>query len=316
MFLFVLPAAVYSAAGFSPVQEGFMTTLFNNKKVIAALVLPGLLIMLFAIAAPLVISLALSFVKWSGFGKMRFIGINNYIRLFTKDPLFFRSIWNVILLIIITICFQNVIAFLLADILLKTKDRYSRLLRTIYFIPATLSLVVVTKLWVHIFHPTYGLLNKLLTVIGLGSCTHAWLAEPGTAIWAVIWIMIWQGFGWALLFFYSGLVTVPQELEEAAVVDGANKFQLYIHVVLPYMKPVLESIIVIDVISSLKQMEIVYLSTEGGPGNSTQFIAQYLYQRAFKYSEYGYGNAISVVFVILAIVLTVIIQRSFRTGED
>jgi len=293
-----------------------MKTLFYNKKVVAALVVPGLCIMIFAIAAPLFISVILSFVKWSGFGKMKFIGIDNYVRLLTKDPLFYRSIWNVILLIIVTIFFQNVIAFLLAYMLLKIKPQYSRLLRTIYFIPATLSLVVVTKLWVHIFHPGYGLLNKLLTSIGLSSLTHAWLAEPGTAIWAVIWIMIWQGFGWALLFFYSGLVTVPQELEEAAVVDGASKFQLYTHVILPYMKPVLESIIVIDVISSLKQMEIVYLSTEGGPGNSTQFIAQYLYQRAFKYSEYGYGNAISVIFVILAIVLTVIIQKAFRRGED
>jgi raffinose/stachyose/melibiose transport system permease protein len=306
----------YSAADFFRFAEVPMKTLFYNKKVVAALVVPGLCIMIFAIAAPLIISVILSFVKWSGFGKMKFIGIDNYVRLLTKDPLFYRSIWNVILLIIVTIFFQNVVAFLLAYMLLKIKPQYSRLLRTIYFIPATLSLVVVTKLWVHIFHPSYGLLNKLLTSVGLSNLTHAWLAEPGTAIWAVIWIMIWQGFGWALLFFYSGLVTVPQELEEAAVVDGANKFQLYTHVILPYMKPVLESIIVIDVISSLKQMEMVYLSTEGGPGNSTQFIAQYLYQRAFKYSEYGYGNAISVIFVILAIVLTVVIQKAFRRGED
>ncbi|MCI1208398.1 MAG: sugar ABC transporter permease [Treponema sp.] len=286
--------------------------MFGNKKVVAALVIPGIVIMFFAIAAPLIISIFLSFMKWSGFGKMKFIGLSNYVRLLTKDPLFWRSIYNVLLLTIVTICFQNVLAFLLASVLVHLTEGVSRLLRTIYFIPATLSLVVVTKLWVHIFHPEYGLLNKMLIKMGLQHLTHAWLGDPSTAIWAVIWIMIWQGFGWALLFFYSGLVTVPQELEEAAKVDGANKWQLYVHVIIPYMMPVIEAIVVIDVISSLKQMEMVYLSTEGGPGNTTQFIAQYLYQRAFKYGEYGYGNAISVIFVILAVALTILIQRSFR----
>ena len=162
--------------------------------------------------------------------------------------------------------------------------------------------------------PTIIFNKALLPFLGLGDGLTTRLARQPERrrLWAVIWIMIWQGFGWALLFFYGGLMTVPKELEEAAIVDGANKRQLYTNVVLPYMMPVLQSIIIIDVVSSLKQMEMIYLSTEGGPGNSTQFIALYLYQRAFKYAEYGYGNAISVLFVIIAVALTVIIQRMFR----
>ena len=292
-----------------------MNSLFSNKKVIALLVLPGLLVMLFAIAIPLVISLGLSFVKWGGFGRMRFIGIENYARL-VVDATFWRSLCNVLLLIVVTVFIQNVGAFIVASILTKISEGTSRILRTVYFIPATLSLVVVTRLWVSIFHPTYGVFNKLLHLVGCDGLARAWLGDPATAIWAVIWIMIWQGFGWALLFFYGGLMTVPKELEEAAIVDGANKRQLYSNVVLPYMMPVLQSIIIIDVISSLKQMEMIYLSTEGGPGNSTQFIALYLYQRAFKYSEYGYGNAISVLFVIIAVVMTVAIQRMFRKSVE
>lgn len=292
-----------------------MNSLFGNKKVVALLVLPGLCVMLFAIAAPLIISVAFSFVKWAGFGKMRFIGLANFTRL-VKDEVFWRSLMNVLALILVTVFFQNVLALIIASILTKLSDGVSRVLRTIYFIPATLSLVVVTRLWVNIFHPEYGLLNKALRLIGAGDAAKAWLGTPDTALWAVIWIMIWQGFGWALLFFYGGLMTVPKELEEAAIVDGANKRQLYLNVVLPYMMPVIQSIVIIDVISSLKQMEMVYLSTEGGPGNSTQFIALYLYQRAFKYSEYGYGNAISVFFVIVAVGLTLAIQRMFRKSVD
>lgn len=292
-----------------------MKSLFGNKKAIAVLVIPGLAVMLFAIAIPLFISFALSFVKWAGFGRMTFIGLDNYARLM-KDATFWRSLWDVLLLILVTVFIQNVAAFGVASILTKLTERTSRILRTIYFIPATLSLVVVTKLWVNIFHPTYGMFNKLLTLLGLEGWTRAWLGDPKTAIWAVIWIMIWQGFGWALLFFYGGLMTVPAELEEAARVDGANRFQLVTNVVLPYMMPVLQSIVVIDVVSSLKQMEMVYLSTEGGPGNSTQYIALYLYQRAFKYAEYGYGNAISVLFVIIAVALTFGIQRIFKKSVE
>jgi raffinose/stachyose/melibiose transport system permease protein len=289
--------------------------LFGNKKTIALLVLPGLIIMLFAIAIPLVISFILSFVQWAGFGKMKFTGLNNYIRLF-QDLTFWRALSNVLLLILVTVFLQNVFAFLIASLLIKISTKRSQMLRTIYFIPATLSLVVVTKLWVNIFHPTYGLLNKIIHVLGFKDFEIAWLANTKTAIWAVIWIMIWQGFGWAILFFHSGLITVPKELEEAALVDGANKFQIQTHVVLPNILPVIQSIIIIDVISSLKQMEMVYLSTEGGPGGTTQFLAVYLYLRAFKYGEYGYGNAISVLFVLIAVLMTVSIQRIFKKSIE
>jgi raffinose/stachyose/melibiose transport system permease protein len=153
-------------------------------------------------------------------------------------------------------------------------------------------------------------------MLGFKGFELAWLANTKTAIWAVIWIMIWQGFGWALLFFYGGLMTVPRELEEAAVVDGASKFQLLLHVILPVMMPVIQSIVIIDVISSFKQMEMVYLSTEGGPGGTTQFLAVYLYLRAFKYGEYGYGNAISVLFVLLAVLITILIQKAFRKSME
>ncbi|MGD1822563.1 MAG: carbohydrate ABC transporter permease [Pleomorphochaeta sp.] len=292
-----------------------MQSKFKDKKVITFLVLPGILIMLLAIATPIIISFGLSFVKWTGFGKMKPIGFDNYLRLL-KDPIFFKSIRNVFVLIFVTVVFQNTFAFILAMYLTSLKQKLSNVLRTIYFIPATLSLVVVTKLWVNIFNPSYGLLNKLLASIGLENLQHAWIGDTSTALGSVIWIIVWQGFGWALLFYYSGIVTVPEELKEAAQIDGANKLTLYSRVIIPYIMPIVQSIIIIDVTSSLKQMEMIYLSTAGGPGDTTQFIALYLYQRAFKYSEYGYGNAISVIFVILAFVLTILIQKFFEKRTD
>jgi raffinose/stachyose/melibiose transport system permease protein len=288
---------------------------FSNKKTIAVLVAPGIGIMLFAIAIPLVISFYLSLFRWTGFGPMTFIGFHNYVRL-ASDQVFWRSLYNVFLLIVVTIGIQNVFAFFIASLLKKLTSRMSHILRTIFFIPATLSLVVVTRLWVIIYHPTFGMLNRFIQFLGFTNFELAWLGNPRTAIWAVIWIMIWQGFGWALLFLYGGLMTVPKELEEAALVDGVNKLQMQRFVVLPSMMPVVQSVVIISVISSFKQMEMIYLSTEGGPGGTTQFLANYLYLRAFKFGEYGYGNAISVLVVLIAIFATILIQRVFKRSLE
>jgi raffinose/stachyose/melibiose transport system permease protein len=123
---------------------------------------------------------------------------------------------------------------------------------------------------------------------------------------------LWQGFGWALLFYYAALMTVPRDLEEAARVDGASWWQTYRHVVIPHLAPVIATVIIMDVISSMKQMELIYLSTEGGPGDLTQFLGVYLYQKAFVSSEYGYGSALSVLFVIHSAGLTLVVQRAMR----
>jgi len=119
-----------------------------------------------------------------------------------------------------------------------------------------------------------------------------------------------------LLFYYAGLMTVPRDIEEAARVDGANWFQTYWHIVIPYLYPAIAAVIVIDVISSMKQMELIFLSTGGGPGRLTQFVSVYLYQKAFVSGEYGYGNALSVLFVIVAVGLTLLVQRIMRTDAD
>lgn len=264
-----------------------------------------------AIAVPLCLSVYYSLTNWSGFGKVAFVGLANFKELLFHDVTFWKSLFHALLLAAVTIFIQNPIAFILAALLTKIQ-RAARFFRTIYFIPAVLSVVVITKMWVHVFNPTYGLLNKLLRATGLYELAVGWLSNPDTALGSVIFIIVWHGFGWALLFFYTGLMTVPKELEEAALVDGASWFQLYTKVIVPYIMPVIQAVVIIDIISCLKQMEIVYLSTEGGPGDITQFIANYLYIKAFKYSQYGYGNAISVVFFAVSIGLVLFTRQLTR----
>ncbi len=291
-------------------------SIFSRPGAIVVLVAPAVAVMLFAIVAPISLSVYYSFTDWSGFGAVKPVGFANFRTILTADPIFWRSLLNALLLAAVTLLIQNPVAFFIAALLRKLPSRSSRSFRTVFFVPAILSLVVITKLWVNIFNPTYGLLNKVLAAVGLKVLATAWLTNVHTAIWSVIFIVIWQGFGWALLFYYSGLTTFPRELEEAAEIDGASGLPLYFRIVLPYLVPVIQAVAVIGIISCLKQMEIVYLSTDGAPGDTTQFIANYVYLKAFTYSQYGYGNALSVVFVVIAVALTVVTQRSARRLPD
>ncbi len=274
--------------------------------------LPGLAVMAFSIVVPLGFSIYFSFTDWSGLGDYQNVGLDNYRAIVTDDPVFWRSLRNVLVLIAVTVFVQNPVAFVVAAVLSRLSARVSRVLRTVYFVPAVLSLVIVAKLWVDVFNPTFGILAKLLRAVGLDALAISWLSNPSTALGAVIWIIVWQGFGWALFFYYAGLMTVPRELEEAARIDGASWFQTYTRVIIPYLFPVIATVIVIDVISSMRQMELIYLTTAGGPGQLTQFLGLYLYQKAFVAGEYGYGNAISVLFVVISVGLTLVVQRGMR----
>jgi len=284
----------------------------RSRGTIAWLTLPGLAVLAFSLVVPLGFSIYYSFTDWSGLGDYENIGWDNYKSILTDDPVFWRSVRNVLALIGATVFIQNPIAFALAAVLSRLSARLSRILRTVYFIPAVLSLVIVAKLWVDVFNPTFGVVDKLLRAVGLDSLAVSWLSDPRTALGAVIWIITWQGFGWAVFFYYAGLMTVPTDLEEAARVDGAGWWATYRHVVIPYLYPVIATVIVIDVISSMKQMELIYLTTAGGPGQLTQFLGVYLYQKAFVAGEYGYGNALSVLFVVISVGLTFAVQRGMR----
>jgi len=290
--------------------------LFGNEKVSAALVLPGLLVIIFSLVVPIGFSAYFSLTDWAGFGKFHMVGLQNYKEILFSDAVFWRSLMNALILMVVTVFIQNPAAFALAALLAHITEKLSRIFRTIFFIPAVLSLIVVAKLWVSLFNPTYGIINKVLVAVGLKAIAVSWLSNPHTALGAVIWIIIWQGFGWALLFYYTGLMTVPREIEEATRVDGAGWLQAYLRVIIPFMFPVVSAVLVIDVISCLKQMEMIFLSTEGGPGQLTQFVSVYLYQKAFIASQYGYGNALSVLFVVVAVGITLVVQRLLRRNDD
>ncbi|WP_310604377.1 carbohydrate ABC transporter permease [Anaerosporobacter sp.] len=285
-----------------------MKRLYSNKLVIFSLVIPGLLVFFFAILAPIALSAYYGFTDYSGMGKATFVGLDNYKQLM-KDGAFFQSLKNSLFLAIGFIAIQHPIAIVVAAVLDKLQGKAEGIFRCIYFIPNVISVAVIAYLWKFIYNPDFGLLNNLLKSFGYTGKIN-WFSSD-LAIWSVLIVLIWHGFGWGMLIYYTGIKNIDPVLYEAASIDGANTTTTFLRITLPLMKPVIQINITMAVISALKQMETVYLLTNGGPGNSTQFAANYLYKQAFKAFKYGYGNAIGIVFIIICLVVTVGLNKIF-----
>lgn len=289
-----------------------MKKLYSNKWVILSLVLPGLLLFVFAILAPICLSVYYGFTNYSGMGNFEMIGLENYKKLL-HDTAFWTSMRNSLLLAIGFICIQHPLAMITAAILDKLGGKAESFFRCVYFIPNVISVAVIAYLWKFIYNPDFGLLNNIIKMFG-GKGDINWFSTDN-AIWWVLIVLIWHGFGWGMLIYYTGIKNIDPVLYEAASIDGANQVQTFLKVTLPQMKPVIQVNVTMAVISALKQMETVYLLTNGGPGNSTQFTANYLYQQAFKAFRYGYGNAIGVVFIIICLIVTVLLNFIFKDRD-
>lgn len=289
-----------------------MKKLYSNKWVILSLVLPGLLLFVFAILAPICLSVYYGFTNYSGMGNFEMIGLENYKKLL-HDTAFWTSMRNSLLLAIGFICIQHPLAMITAAILDKLGGKAESFFRCVYFIPNVISVAVIAYLWKFIYNPDFGLLNNIIKMFG-GKGDINWFSTDN-AIWSVLIVLIWHGFGWGMLIYYTGIKNIDPVLYEAASIDGANQVQTFLKVTLPQMKPVIQVNVTMAVISALKQMETVYLLTNGGPGNSTQFTANYLYQQAFKAFRYGYGNAIGVVFIIICLIVTVLLNFIFKDRD-
>lgn len=286
-----------------------MKKLYSNKLVILSLVLPGLLLFFFAILAPICLSIYYGFTNYSGMGSYNFIGLENYKALI-QDEVFLKAIRNSLLLAVGFICIQHPLAMITAAILDKLAGKAEGFFRCVYFIPNVISVAVIAYLWKFIYNPDFGLLNNVMKMFG-GKGHVNWLSYEN-AIWSVLLVLIWHGFGWGMLIYYTGIKNIDPTLYEAAAIDGADQKTAFLRITLPLMKPVIQVNVTMAVISALKQMETVYLLTNGGPGNSTQFVGNYLYQQAFNAYKYGYGNAIGVVFITICLLVTVLLNKAFE----
>ncbi|QJD84863.1 carbohydrate ABC transporter permease [Cohnella herbarum] len=287
-----------------------MNKLWMDKRNIALLIAPGLVFILGFVLLPTAVALYLSFTNFDGVDYQTF-NLSNYKDIFLHDPIFWRALRNSIFLGLALVVLQHPFAVLMA-MLTTYAGKWERPLRVIIFIPAIISTFVTSQMWVSLLNVQFGLVNRMLTAVGLSSWKQDWLGNPDIAIYSIIFVAMWQGFGYAYLLYYAGIKGVPSELKEAAIVDGATKWRYNKSIVLPLLSPIIRINLVLAVVSGFKQMETVFLMTGGGPANSTQFLGTYLYSKAFRDGLFGYGNAISVLFIVFCLVMTLIMNRLLK----
>ncbi|MEY4423148.1 MAG: Lactose transport system permease protein LacF [Actinomycetota bacterium] len=236
-----------------------------------------------------------SFTDFTGLGEANWVGFDNYVQL-TQDPAVLGSIGNTFFLALLYFAAVTVIGLLLALALNRSlKTRY--LLRVILFLPVVLSSLAVSYIFKFIFEAD-GALNRILIFFGLPGDT-LWLADPKTAIWTILVVMIWQNIGISMVILLAGLATVPAELEEAAAIDGASIFDRFWHITFPLIQPAIAISTTLALISGLRVFDQVVAMTGGGPYGATETLSTVIYKYTFEYSNYGYGAALAVVFTLV-----------------
>ena len=292
-----------------------MEKVLGNKKTILMLIIPGVLLMMAGIVFPIIMSGYYSLTDMQGGARSAGLSLQNYIKIFTGDKVFWTSIWHALVLGVALMCIQHPVCMAFAIALDKLGGRAEKLFRVLLFVPCVISIMVTSKMWINILNPTFGLMNKALTALGLESLSRNWLSDPATVLPCVIFIVMWQGFGYGMLIYYAGIKGISADIYEACEIDGARGLRKFFSVTLPMLMPVVKVNFTLAMISALKQMETVFLTTDGGPGASSQFIANYLYQQAFRNYKYGYANAISVVFVVVCLLTTLIYNKAIKVED-
>jgi multiple sugar transport system permease protein len=274
-------------------------------------ILPGLTLFLVWTLYPLLYSFVMSFAQWNLIKPSRFVGMENYMRAL-NDPVFWLALRNTITYTLITVPGQMILG-LAAALLLDRPLRARALFRTIYYLPVVTSWVVVSLIFSYLYNGQAGLINWLLRDgLHLVDKNINWLGEPFTANLAIATLGIWKGVGWTMVIFMAGLQSIPQEIYEAAAIDGANSWQSLRRITLPLIRQTTLFILVLLTIGGFQVFISVYLMTGGKPLHRTDVLLTYMYSNAFEFLDLGYGSALSYLFALMVFSLSMLQIRLLR----
>ena len=264
---------------------------------------------------PLLNTFYYSFTDWNGFNpNFRFVGLRNFAGVVT-DRLFTNATLNTLIWTLLAIVVPTLGGLTLA-LMLDVHVPGANVFKSIFFLPICLAAVVVGQIWIWIYQPDWGLLNSAIGVFTGEPPTFAWLAEPETALYAVIVAWSWQQMGLAMVIFLAGLTSIPPYLIEAAEIEGATRRQRIRHVVLALLRPATVVAVALSVINSLKAFDILFIMTGGGPFHSSDTLAMYMYSESFKKYRMGYGSSISVVLFLMTLSVITVYFRQLRKLDE
>lgn len=258
---------------------------------------------------PIISSLWISLTEWNGIGSAKFVGLSNYARLF-DDRIFHIAIRNTLMSTIVYDVFLVVMAICLALLVELPFLRWHRFFRSALLLPVTISLAVVALIFQLIYTRYGGVANQLFGLVGIGPID--WLGNPDIALWAIVAMRLWRATGYYGIIVLAGLQNIPQELLEAASIDGASRPKAIWHIVLPLLKPIISFVVISSSIWALQLFDEPWILTQGGPMNSTMTMVVHLYQNSFQYLTLGYGAAISYVLTLIILAFSLLQLRLFR----
>lgn len=276
--------------------------------------LPDVLGLSLFLGIPMLFSLGLGFFDSDGFGNFKFVGLMNYITMFS-DVQFLTSLRVTLLYVFVLVPALFVVSLILA-LLTWQKIPLIGFLRSMFFMPFVISLVVVGFVWRFMLTDQVGIVNQLLQMLNLP--THSWLGDPGFAIWMIIIVSIWFNMGYYMIIFLAGLQDIPREYYEAAYIDGAAGWGTFRYITWPLLKPTSFFVLLVSIVSSVsgsQGFDLIYVMTRGGPAQSTSLGIFYIYQQAFQFSRYGYAAAMASFIVGILLIATLIMFALTKGGR-
>jgi multiple sugar transport system permease protein len=270
---------------------------------------PWLIGLFLFVLGPMIASLFYSLTRWDLLSQPEFVGLANYERMLTRDPLFYQAL-KVTTIFTLAYVPLEMIGGLGLALLMNRSMRSISAFRTIFYLPTVLSGVAFVVVWMWLLHPTAGLINATLARFGIDG--PRWLTDPDTALIALLMMSVW-GLGRAAVIYLAGLRGVPREFYEAASLDGASRVRAFFAITLPLISPTIFFNLLLSVIATFQTFTSAFVATDGGPLNATLFYVLYLYRQAFRFFNMGYASALAWVLFVVILILTLIIVRSARS---
>lgn len=293
-----------------PQNEGIRQPNWNTVILVTLFVLPGMLIFLMFFLWPIAQSAAYSLYDWNGLGPLTdYVGLANYERLL-NHRIFHMAVQHSLTLVVLSLVIQLPLSLGLALIIGRGNLPGRRIFRAILFVPYVFSEVITAIIWTYVLHPDPdGLLNTIVRSLVPGFTSTGWLGNPETVIYVMFVVITWKYFGFHLILYMAGLQAVPDELEDAARVDGASELNVLRYVTLPMLGSTIRLTIYLSILGSFQQFVIIWVMRQGGPGNGSQVIATYLYKFGILGFHLGYGSAVAVLLSITMLIFSIVYQR-------
>ncbi len=265
---------------------------------------------------PIVKSVVMSFTNWSGMtDDWEWVGLNNYIRIFTNMPEYWRAMKVNVIYALIATAVQLTLGFLLAVLVINMRPRWQSFYKIALYLPVIIPAAAISVMWRYIYTPEYGLINQFLRAIGLEELCRAWTADPDTALGAVIVTNTWRYAGFTMVLYYVAMLDIPKDVLESAQIDGANRWHLIRYFYLPLTRGTTEINLILTITGCLRAFDIFYLLTSGGPGTSTKVVSMWIMETAFQSYKYGRALAMSIVLFVI-VVFTMVIFRLILTPRE